>query len=296
MPALHEHVLDNPLTRRSNVARKGLSFALHAARPALRPLASAPGPTVVVNSIPKSGTHLALQLARALPNTVYLSGFLAQTPSLTLRHRSTDEVLRRLDTLLPGEVIGAHLHHDPAVEDRLSDPGRFLALMVIRDPREVLVSEADYLANAAPFHRAHRAFKRADDLRGRIGLALDGVPGIAFPDLRARIEPYVRWMDAAGVVTVRYEDLVGEGRPEALTRIARAHLDRLPATDDAPAGATTPSVDQVVAAMAAAIDPANSHTFRRGGTDKWRTELTAAEIDRADELIGDLIERMGYER
>lgn len=88
--------LDLPITRRSNLVRKGLAYAMQAPRTARRlvsgPKAFQARPPVIVNSIPKSGTHLLMQIARALPDTRYYGSFLAQTPSISLKLRSQDAV------------------------------------------------------------------------------------------------------------------------------------------------------------------------------------------------------------
>ncbi|WP_293418517.1 hypothetical protein, partial [Phenylobacterium sp.] len=45
------------------------------------PASYASSPPIIVNSIPKSGTHMLMQVARAMPGTRYYGSFVARIPS-----------------------------------------------------------------------------------------------------------------------------------------------------------------------------------------------------------------------
>jgi sulfotransferase 6B1 len=129
-------------------------------------------PPIIVNSLPKSGTHLLLQVARALPKTRYFGSFIAQTPSLTLRLRSQHEISQSIAAIVPGEVVGAHLYYSPATAQAIADKNA-LHLFIWRDPRDVLISEAHYLAEMNRFHAMHRAFRACSSQEARVNLALE---------------------------------------------------------------------------------------------------------------------------
>lgn len=90
--------------------------------------------------------------------------------------------------------------------------------------------------------------------------------------------------DAAGgaVVRLHYEDLLGD--PEATMRAALGHLD-LP-WDPACLTLDRPSENLGAAAGATRIVA--------GNTQKWRSEMDAAQVDRIEALAGRTLERAGY--
>lgn len=187
-------LMDLPPIRNSAPLRKASAFALKAPR-MLRRWTSpdsdyANFPPVLVNSVPKSGTHLLMQIARALPGTRYYGSFIAQQPSVTLRTRSADEICTLIGRLAPAEVAGAHLHHSETTAAALRDRN-VLHLMIIRDPLDVLQSEAHYLAEMNRFHRMAREFAGLPTPE-RLELALNGSAQIPdrYPQFLDRIQPY----------------------------------------------------------------------------------------------------------
>ncbi len=279
-------LLDNALARRSNVIRKLTAYGLRVPRAARRVLSSKQGylaaPPVIANSIPKSGTHLLLQLARALPGTVYYGSFIAQQPSISLRLREEAEIRSLLARLAPGEVIGAHLHHDGAVNEAIAEINA-VHLMIVRDPIDVVLSEAHYLANMNRFHRMAREF-RGRDRTAQLRLALDGSserPDL-FGPLADRLTPYAGWLDDPRACIVRYEEFsTPEGRAGAIARISTAWCTRSTRNDVDPG--------ELATHLHAAIDPEKSHTVSGRQADQ------AARQDLAcDPRVQALRERLGY--
>ncbi len=275
------------LEHKNPLLRKGAAVALQLAkRPALLVAsgdARSRRPPVVVNSLPKSGTHLLLQMARAIPHTRYLGGFVAHAWSVTLRERPPAAIRRRLARLLAGEVVGAHIRHHPdtAAWFRIHPA---IHLFIHRDPRDVVLSEEAYLTGMAPWHRLHRVLRRVPDREERLRLLIEGIPGI-YPDIGARVRGFTAWLEEEGVIGVRYEDLQGPDRRQAIHRIAERIVARAPAYGP---------VAELAERMERAIDPQRSHTFREGGTEKWRRRLSADLLRRIMDLAGDEIRRLGY--
>ena len=270
--------------RASPALRKALALGLRLPRAALRPGHSADArhrPPVVVNSIPKSGTHLVLQIVRALPDTRYWGTFIATTPSLTLRPRAPEALARHITRLLPGEAAGAHLYHAPQIEAALRTSGA-LHLFVCRDPRDVLLSEAHYLATMNRWHRMHRPFRRLDPT-ARLRLAIEGFDA-RYPACEHRLAPYLGWLDAPDTLVLRYENFFGPTREKTLARISTAFATRTHWAGDRQA---------LTARLAAAIDPQKSHTFHSGGTQKWRTAYDPATLRRANQRLGPVLAALG---
>ncbi len=272
------NVLDLPFVNKLTPVRKGAAFALQIPR-YLRRLNSTPddfesNPPVIVNSIPKSGTHLLMQIARALPRTRYYGSFLAQQPSLTLRRRGQREIDAGLARLVPGEVIGTHLHYTPETASLLRQVNA-VHLMIIRDPIDVLLSEAHYLRSMARFHRMHREFKGLDEGQARqLALAGSGPSRDIFPAFPERIKPYAGWLDDPDCCVVRFEQfaLTAERRKAVETIVefwaGRIHLQK------------PGELEGIVEHCIAAIDPARSHTTSTRKREKPDTgDFGQEEID-----------------
>jgi len=265
---------------KSAPVRKGRAFLNRIPRAAARLRADRSdyhtAPPILVNSLPKSGTHLLMQIAECLPNTRQYGTFLAQTPSLTLRYRSQREVNRHISRFAPGEIIGAHLHHSAATADKLREKNVF-HMFIWRDPRDVVLSEAHYLAEMNRFHAMHRKFKSMPSTEARVELAITGA-GDNYPDVGMRIMPYMPWTTQPGTIALRYEALVDPDTQLQVCRdILAAYATHCGVTDGMP----TPQdlVDAIV--------PQNSHTFNKGGIGRWKSEMNPKQQKMCEERLGD---------
>ncbi|MEA3641087.1 MAG: hypothetical protein VBE63_14260 [Lamprobacter sp.] len=253
-------LIDSKIALRSNLIRKGIALALQAPRTLKRWTATSDeygkNPPIIVNSIPKSGTHLLMQAARALPNTQYYGSFVAWSSSLTLKKRSDQEMLRRLSRIVPGEVVGAHLHYSTAVKEQLCRQNA-IHWLIIRDPMDVLLSEAHYLRSMNRFHRMAREFRSLDQNES-IRRALEGSPNRPdlYPSLEKRLRPYLDWIKDTDCIIVRYEDFLEPFRCESeIRRLLHSWLE--------PARVDPPSIAHLTNNLMAALDPAKSHTVSR---------------------------------
>ena len=147
-------------------------------------------PPIIVNSLPKSGTHLLMQIAGALPGTRFYGSFIAQTPSLTMRERSQDKLNASISAIVPGEYLGAHLYHSTATAAAISERNA-LHLFIWRDPRDVIVSEAYYLYKMSRWHAMHKAFAAINDPHERMRLAILGNGSEQYKDASRRIGSYL---------------------------------------------------------------------------------------------------------
>lgn len=247
-------------------------------------------PPILANAFPKSGTQLLLQILRAVPGTRTYGSFLASTPSVTLRERSPEAHLRRIARLAPGEVAGAHLYFHPRYSTALSAKS-CVHFFIIRDPRDVVVSESHYLTQMNRWHRMHRHFaRRLGNEDERLSAAILGVDrtlaGCDYPNIAARFARYQGWLDQPEVYSLRYEDLIGSGREKAVRKMV-AHL--------ATRAVRRIDVAAVTEAALAGIDPRRSHTFRQGTTGAWRQAFQARHVEEMKSVAGALLVELGYE-
>lgn len=281
------------LRARSTPLRKGLALADQMLRTLTR-LRAVPEdyrrtPPVLANSFPKSGTHLLLQILRALPETRYYGSFIASMPTITFRERSREAHLRRISWLVPGEVVPAHLFHDADYAEALRARSS-VHYFIYRDLRDVAVSEAHYLTYMNRWHRLHPYFaKTLGSDEERLTAVIQGIREPSFrydyPDIASRFARYAGWLAEPDVMALRYEDLMSERREETLRAIVDFYAERRPTPFDREA---------CLERIRRSIDPARSHTFRKGERGGWRTYFTREQIALFDEVAAPCLKRIGY--
>lgn len=244
-------------------------------------------PPIVVNSLPKSGTHLLLQVALGIPEYSSYGGIIATTPSLTMHRRSDDVLSRKIARLAPGEVCGAHLFHSEQIEEALRQRGA-VSLFIHRDPRDVFWSEMQYLLTMNPWHRSGRWARRISDIDHRFDFFLNGKQtqsGFLFewPNFANRIRPYLGWLEDSNTYICRYEELTNPDQLSESLAALSAHLR----TCIPVAGLYDHA--EIVDYFLNAIRPEESHTFRSGKLHEWRTELTPSQISSLEKEVADIM-------
>lgn len=238
--------------RRWDLQRFGITWRGAAAR-----LVSPDAPKVLQISVPKAGTHL---VERAL----CLHPSLHRPLTRTFFPQQAGELRRRLPRQRRGELLCAHLHHDPDLERAILDAGPRI-VFVVRDPRDIVVSNAHYAVS--PGHAWGPAARARGSERERVKLFIEGDADAGISGIGRVLELYAGWLDVPGVVIARYEDLVDpESRLGALTGLYKALGLREP--------------ERFAERVAPKLVSAASVTFRKGGSGGWR-EVFDAELEEA---------------
>lgn len=255
-------------------------------------MALAASPILFGNSFPKSGTHLLSQVLLALPR-VGLAVDRGMGPILTFergtgRQRAAREILADLEQLRPGDLAFGHVIAEPELRGLLCREG-VAHFFMLRDPRDVVVSHAHYIGERAVHNVHHAYYKSLPDLDERLRVSILGradFPG-EFPDIGARFLPYLGWLDCPTVRVLRFEDFI-EDRDAALAGLLdhaeRAGFGRRVGREDA------------LAALAEAIDPQKSYTFRRGAVGDWAQHFSEEHKALFKMSAGELLIRLGYEQ
>jgi hypothetical protein len=261
-------------------------------------------PPLIVNSIPKSGTHLLGKLVSLLgysDNPVRLYNNLAP---LTRQVEETNERLRvgsvwpclvpleRLAEILlevkSKEFIQGHVPYSTRLMHLIDALGMRMVLM-LRDPRAVAVShvnwvpERDYLAS----HEIYKD-KSAEE---RLRLAITGYrvepDGPIELGLRARFEHMLPWMAHPNVYTTRFEWLAGPeagGTVEMQLREMRniaAHLGL---------EVTAARFEQIAGELFG-----GTMTFKGGKIAGWKSVFSDEHKRLIKHEMGDIIVSLGYE-
>jgi hypothetical protein len=269
--------------------------------PAYRAVARAnvflPAPRVFANSFPKGGTHLLSALLGELPRMMFSGVHCAAGDFTGGADRAEPgnldwQALRRtLGRVNRGQFMTAHFPYVEGLAQELDRLG-YRSLLILRDPRDVVVSAQHYVTKMTA-HDLHRRFteqyRTADE---RIAATIAGFPadeyGRGQDSIAERLERYLPWLSTPGVLVVRFEDLVGAAgggsreRQDAAVEAVGRHVDRALRPDQ-------------VRAVAGRVWSDKSSTFREGRIGGWRDKLTPEQIALFKDVAGDQLIALGYE-
>ena len=268
-------------------------------------------PRILINSLPKAGTNMVsklFDLAGLRWNHVCLDSRLIvrATPWVRLWRKASqwngEEVIvgigapvsvpRRLiekhfECLAPNHYIKAHVGYTTAIV-RLAEKHGIVPVIIIRDPRDVIVSQVHYVLSA-PKHFLHRAFGALGDRERCFDAAIDGgIFGRAILEsIRARCLSLDVWLQSPRSIVIRFEDLVGSqgGGSETLQLDTITKLLR---------GAGVSKSDKEIQSIAAELYGPGKRTFRKGKIGEAWNEMTPAQLARMDEMLGDIYAQWGY--
>jgi hypothetical protein len=248
-------------------------------------------PIVLGNAMPKSGSHLIIQVLQGLTK---LGAFV--NPGFPPVNRSEDnrklpeaDVLVNLQRLRPGDIAYGYVHAREPFISELKRHG-IATVFVYRDPRDVIVSHVFYATNMHKGHGMHSYYtEQLQTMEERINAAIRGVeePGSKLTSIQAKYENYLGWLEEPNVLSMRFEDLI-LNRGTALGQI----LDYLETRG------YSPIVDrhQAVNILEESIAPRRSGTFRKGQPGNWQEHFTEANKAIFKEQAGDLLVTLGYEK
>ncbi len=242
-------------------------------------------PRVVLQSLPKSGTHLLARCVSLLPG---MSGSGLWIPPL---RTPSSEALGRVDWILaisrPGQFTTSHAVH-PDLERTLSRRG-FKSIQIRRDPRDVVVSRMNFALawKDHAFHRQVAEAMRTDEERLLFfigGGAPSGPSGIA-----DALQSHRPRDESDSNLIVRFERLVGpQGGGDLasqlgeIARIARHLGFALSDAEIEKIGRRTFWKD--------------SATFHEGCRGSWRGRFNERVKDAFKKAAGRQLVEMGYER
>ena len=124
-------------------------------------------PRIVCISIPKAGTHL---IERVLCKHPRLYRPLIKT--IDEANTTEDTFNELISRLRPGQIVFSHLFYTPGRERLLKENGVH-CIFIVRDLRDIVVSEANYLSST-PGHIYHAAFADAQSTKDRVLRSLQG--------------------------------------------------------------------------------------------------------------------------
>ncbi len=248
------------------------------------------GPRVLINSVPKAGTHLLTSMLGVTPqlqdSRLWIENRFVnalapkheRTRRFALHRPSLD---RYLATIRNGQFAVGHFDYYPEILDALNDAD-IRTVFVIRHPLDIIVSKFHYI-KALRRHAMHDYFVGLPSDDDRLDLLIRGSEQPESFGLADELRAFKGWLDAPGVFTVRFEDLVGSrgGGDDIVRRRTQATLlEFLGLPPDA---------------FAKQESRNSSATFRKGWINAWSDLLTPERLSRLSEDDKDAIREYGYD-
>jgi len=248
-------------------------------------------PAVFGNSMPKSGSHLLLQILHGLAEIAPFR-YVAQDPIRVItaegRIRSHDEILQDLSRLKPGVIGWGYLTADADFQSFFRKHPALISYFVYRDPRDQLISSILYAINIHQGHAMHDFYSNLplDEAIKAAIIGNDRTDQTHLPSPYQRYKKYFGWLDTPNTLCLRFEDLIND-QENSLNAILD-HLERGQFKIPTP----RPEALRVVKA---AIQPGKSPTFRKGKPGGWREHFTQKHKQLFKQVNGDLLIKLGYE-
>ena len=245
--------------------------------------------SIIINSIPKSGTHLADQFIVGLNEINDFDYFISQQPTYPHILRKEEKILKMCKKIKNGELVRAHMHYSKMIEEFLMK-NNILMIFVFRDPRDVVISEANYLYDMNTLHSAHKFFKNIPSEEERIKLSIKGIDSnrIDFKNCYGRFEPFLGWKNLAlsNVLPVSFEEMRNNEK-DVQSKIYY-FLKKNNFFEN------QISYDKFIELTQKNIKSSNSHTFRTGKVNNWKRKFNDELSDLYNQYEKGITEKMGY--
>jgi len=248
-------------------------------------------PAVLGNAMPKSGSHLIIQVLQGLTRlgAFVNAGFPPVNRAEDNSKLPEQVILANIERMRPGDIAYGYIQAQEPFLSALTSGGR-ATIFVYRDPRDVIISHVFYATDIHPGHAMHRYYTEVlDSMEERINAAILGVDeaGNELSGIRTKYQSYLGWLTQPGVLSMRFEDLILD-RVVALNRL----LEYLELRGFSFQG----SQQQAIEVLEGAIIPKKSGTFRKGQPGNWREHFTPGNTALFKQQAGDLLICLGYER
>lgn len=248
-------------------------------------------PVVIGNSMPKSGSHLIIQILEGLPaiGPFVNPGMPPLNRNELNEIQTRDVILNKINKLAAGDFTYCYLEAcDPYITALTQ--AHIASIFVYRDPRDMIVSHVFYATDMYKGHHMHRYYTEVlKTMEERINAAIFGVDekDSHLTSIALKYSNYVGWLEQPEVLCLKFEDLILE-KQKSIGRI----LDHLEKHGFTPKYTREEAVNLLIKS----IEPKRSGTFRKGQPGNWRDHFTVQNIINFKEQTRDLLLRLGYEQ
>ncbi|MDA7026710.1 glycosyltransferase [Bacillus sp. CLL-7-23] len=243
-------------------------------------------PKILVNSVPKSGTHLLLQIILGIPGMRRTNFWVFEE--------------KHLKNLKTGYVATGHFAYSQNREKILSDSD-IKTIFIYRDLRDIAVSLVHfvminkynhpwnpYLKNGLKNHEDRLMAMIKGTVLNKEEQAKYGIGML--PNIHDFTKNFIRWAEASGICIVTFEDLVRNesSQNQTILKIIDYLWEDLQSLNI--------SKQQLLQNMKHNINQSASDTFRKGSIGDWKEEFNASHKEVFKEIAGEFLIRLGYEK
>ena len=251
-------------------------------------------PKLYINGFPKSGLHLAERMTRPLFEPYNKDWVWYGTNPWTLEHLALEKCVDIFTAVNDGEYVKGHTGYMAEI-DQLLDALQFIMVLVYRDLRDVVVSQAYHIMDDMDGALNHPGREDYDCMtKHEIMLAVINGHG-RWAGIFDRWKQYERWFTVPYVYRVRYEDMLH--KPE---RTAKLFFEWVYSVSIGKSGEPEAVIDKVtkqdvINYIVNEMKQRNSDTYRKGNTGDWKREFTP-EIVKAFKAADktNALYRLGY--
>jgi sulfotransferase 6B1 len=244
-------------------------------------------PSFFMNSVPKSGTNLLIQILAGLPDV-------SHNPKDTFFDpHDFQGSFYRLGNI-PNKQFGVgHIYFSPEWSFLLNGLG-MKQIFLFRDLRDVVVSYSHFVVEKPQYHRLERLreylLTETKTEKERLLALIKGVQTdhFQYPSLGEWFLPFGGWLRDDNTLSITFEELVQneDSNRQVLTQIIQFLFE----------GETEKlTTVEMVESMRANIDPATSGTFRKGKIGSWVDEFDEEVKAAFKAEAGELLITTGYE-
>jgi hypothetical protein len=159
-------------------------------------------PKIFANSIPKSGTHL-------LERLLYLTPELSRQFGRTQLYSKKKTLINKISKLRNSQFIIAHIEWWDEIYDLLNR-NEIKILLLLRDPRDIVISKFKYITYKNKKHRLHNYYKNLGNDNSRLKTAIIGDPKVGASSIYEDFVSFIPWIKSDNCFVIKYEDLIGE--------------------------------------------------------------------------------------
>ena len=247
-------------------------------------------PKILINSVPKSGTNLLVQIIKGIPGIFQDQKVFYQS----------ENYLKVLD-IKPGELVSSHIPKNEEFSRQLKSHS-IKQLFIYRDLRDIAVSLVYFINNKLHDHPLFPVFqKRILTFEEQLNTVICGIELIGdeknnkygierYPGVFHEYLPIYKWKDDPTICSMRFEDLVcnENSKDIEILKIIDFLWEDL--------GYLKMDKYHLLNMMKQNINPEKSWTYRKGLIGNWRNEFTADNKNKFKEVTGEFLIKYGYEK
>ena len=252
---------------------------------------------VICNSYPKSGTHLLYQILYSIPGLQQWDDIVS-VQALCGVMNTPEHVRWKIGSAPSNSIVRSHLMHCDEIKEVLAE-FNCKVLFIYRDLRDVAVSHARWVMKEERIF-LHDIYQQTSGFDEQLMKSIKGVPvgspfasNLSQPDIGTDFSRWQGWVTDDNACAVKFEEIVGErggGSESKRLYFVEQILDYL---------GVNLSAAQIKSQFASyALNPEESHTFRKGGQGNigsWKTSFTDAHKQAFKSVAGNTLIDLGYE-